>query len=191
MKLLQKIIITLMCLAPTSAVYASTSGSGEASGTVTAVNEIAVTLGGISITTSESGAGVFNGTDAYTLDFSNNNSAGYVVNVTPSNGYFLIAGQSGDLVDGDMINYEIACDGYSTLSSTSETVSAYNETAISGSGAVNIYTVSNPVAATCVSSDAGCNTPPSCDITLGDDEDVDENFGGAFSETLTFEIVNS
>lgn len=190
-KILSKLIILVICAYKSIALAAVSSGV-EATGLITSVNKIDVITNGISITTSDSGAGVFNGENAFKLHFSNNNSSGYSVNVAPTNGYFVIDSYqpgSGDPVDGDIINYKLSCQRYHTLASTPELISRVDKV-ISGTNEINIYSVTNPDAATCVSNSEGCQAPPKCHIQLADDEDIDEHFNGTFSETLTYEIVN-
>ena len=85
----------------------------------------------------------------------------------------------------------MACDGFNTLASTSEAISPHSVALVDGSSAINIYNVASPSAATCVGDAGGCDTKPNCDISLADDEDIDEHFGGAYSETITYEIVNN
>lgn len=173
----------------------ATSGSVSPSGTVAAINEIVVNMSGTGVTITEStgldaGAGSFTGTDFMELEFQNNDSDGYTITVTPTKGFLQNASLT---TDGAKVNYTLACDAYDTLDDTTETISAYSATAVSGTGAITVYTVSDPEAATCVNTGQanGCKLAPDCDLALGSGENVDELFAGSYTETFTVAIANA
>lgn len=184
--------VALMTLITTPG-YAAESGEVSPSASVAAINEIEVTLAGITVTEKASidGAdGSFTGTDAFELEFQNNNLAGYAITLTPTNGYLQLSGGSDNT--GSRLKYKIACDSYDTVGADYTTVTAYNETQVNGTGAIILYDVATPKSATAVqTSPSGSEKQaPDCDITLGDNENVDDLFSGSYGETWTIAITN-
>ena len=173
--------------------YAATSVAGASTGAIGAVNTINVVPNGINITTSDSGAGMFNGMDAYAVSFSNNNVHGYKITAKPANGHFRSStwDGTGTPTDGQIIHYKLSCAAFETLASTTETIAEFTSIDILNNNLIDLYNVTEPDAATCVADTSGCKATPTCDVMLAANEDIDEHFEGTFSETLQYEITNN
>ena len=161
--------------------------TAETSGSVAAVNSIAINAGSISITpTGIDSAGVFNGADAFEIEFANNDPDGYTVTVTPQDGFLQLGSNT---TDGGKVFYTLACDNFTFVNGDDPSM-AYSATAVSGTSAISVYDVSNPTANTVVNSTAanGGTQAPDCDIGLGTGETVAELLTGSYTESFTVAI---
>ena len=166
----------------------SFGSTAETSGSVAAINSIAINGGTISITpTNIDSAGVFNGADAFELEFANNDPDGYTVTVTAEDGFLQLGSNA---TDGGKVSYTLACDTFNYANGVDANIAM--SAADIGTSAYTVYTVTNPPANTVVNSSAsnGGQQAPDCDIALASGETVDELLAGTYTESFTVAIAN-
>ena len=183
MKVLKKSVLSTTLLMLSSFGFIARADDVTLSGNHDDISSIAANESSsnpFSITTdSDLDGSTLTGTDAIELDVCNNNSTGFVVSVESANGgYFKIESSTSEYA---RIKYTIHCDDFLTISG--ETVPAADASDLTSS--INLFDYGGGDGAACPAAAVKCT------IAAHSSEDLDEKYGGTYSDTKTFTITNS